>query len=146
MRRFVCLLAVALLAVPSLGSDAPTEYEGATEAAGIEGAWQLVAFEYQGGRVKPDLQGVLTCRGETFALAYNSVESLRGSYRVDPAQSPPQLDWVPSGGELKGKTLKLLYRIDGDTLTVAFRTGDDWSRPQGFGGKGVATETYRRVK
>jgi uncharacterized protein (TIGR03067 family) len=134
-----------LLVLPLLGSDSPKEYNDATEAVGIEGAWQLTEFEFKGAKTRIDLHGVLTYRGGTFTLTYGSVESLRGSYRIDPTQKPPHIDWIPLTGELKGKPIKFIYQIDGNTLRLGFMQGSDRSRPQGFIDC-VAVETYQRVK
>jgi len=146
MRRTICWLAAMLLCVVALGSDSPKEYDDKTVAVDLEGAWRLTEFEFKGAKATPSVHGVLTYRGGIFSLKYGGVESVGGSYRIDSTQKPPHLDWIPSAGELKGKTLKLIYQIDGDTLRLGFMSGGAWSRPQGFNGEGVAFETYKRVK
>jgi uncharacterized protein (TIGR03067 family) len=145
MRRLMPLFA-ALSVFPLLGSDSPKEYDDAAEANNIQGMWQLTEFEFKGAKAKPDVHGVLTYRSGTSTLTYGNVESLRGSYRIDPTQKPPHIDWIPSTDELKGRPIRCIYRIDGDTLKLGFMQGSDWSRPQRFYGEGVAVETYKRVK
>src|SRR5437868_2823048 len=110
MRRIVCLLVGVLLVVPSLGSDSPKDYDGTTEQDDLQGTWQLVGAS---------LRCVMTNRGGTFSCEYSSGEKVGGSYRIDPAHSPPRLDWTPANGGYRGKRAFMIYQIDGDTLRVA---------------------------
>src|SRR5262249_52284330 len=70
MRRIVCLLAGVLLVVPSLGSDAPKEYDGATERDELEGTWELVGIECRPVQEGPSNQCVVTFRGGRFTKSY----------------------------------------------------------------------------
>jgi uncharacterized protein (TIGR03067 family) len=146
VRRTVYVLSAVLLVGVGLGSDSPKEYDGATVSNTLEGSWRLTEFEFKGARAKSDVQGVLTFRGGAWSLMYGNVESLAGRYRIDTTHQPPHLDWIVSTeGELKGRTLRFIFQIDGDTLRIGFKIGSDWSRPQGFD-RDVAFETYKRMK
>jgi uncharacterized protein (TIGR03067 family) len=145
MRRILCLLA-ALLALPSLGSDAPKEYDGAAEADDIRGTWRLTAIELDGrGRPLPFDEVMIYHAGNYTAEFENGRTIRRGNYRTDPAHTPPHLDWSPFH-DGKVQVLRMIYQIDGDTLTIAFRTDDQSRRPEGFDDKKLGFWTYRRVK
>ena len=146
MRRTVCLLAVVLLVVPSLGSDAPRGYDGeAVWDDELQGTWQW--DEFNGRKVETNLREVLTFRSGTYTSSYSDGDTFRGSYRLDPTRKPPHLDEVPSNGPYRGQTVKYIYQLDRDTLRIAFMAAeDDMRRPQGFNDKGVYVETYKRVK
>jgi uncharacterized protein (TIGR03067 family) len=149
MRRIVCLLAGVLLVVPSLGSDAPKEYDGATERDELEGTWELVGIECRPVQEGPSNQCVVTFRGGRFTKSYGDGDTLRGSYRLDPARKPSHLDQYLSTGPFQGRTQECIYRIDGDTLRIALSTSrgdsDDFRRPQGFD-RPVVLSVYKRVK
>src|SRR6478672_4540007 len=125
MRRIVWLLAGVLLVVPSLGSDAPKGYDGATEDVGIEGTWRLTEYEIDGAKREPNFRCVLTLRNGTFTVHYtNDEDTIRGSYRLDPTRNPPHLDWLPSNGGGKGQTLLFIYQIDGGSFRTTIMNGD----------------------
>ncbi len=69
-----------------------------------------------------------------------------GSYTVDTTKTPPHIDMMPDTGKYKGETLKGVYKLDGDSLVVAFaepgqpRPGDTEPKPT------RVVATHRRVK
>ena len=147
MRRFVCLLAGLLLVLPSLGSDAPKEYDGATvQKEELEGTWRLTGFEWD-GKTKPGTQAVMTLRGGTYTITFSDGKTWRGNYQIDTTHQPAHLDWLGSSDGGPGKTNKCLYQIHGDTLRIVNSfSGDTRQRPQGVSGHGVYIDIYKRVK
>jgi uncharacterized protein (TIGR03067 family) len=146
MRRTVCLLAAVLLALPSRGSDAPRGYDGAAEIDGIEGTWELTGIQ-----VRANVIGssglVTTYRGGTFTSHSAGGGTVSGIYHLDPARKPSYLDTRPSSGAARGKNLKFIYEVKGDTLRLAYPSDpDDFRRPQAFGGEEVTVLVYKRVK
>jgi uncharacterized protein (TIGR03067 family) len=145
MRRSVCLLAV-LLALPSLGSDTPKEYDGATEDS-IEGTWRLTGFAFEDRKQALDYQSVMTLRGGTYRRDDSDDGTFRGSYRIAHSHQPPHIDWLPSQGHFAGRTLKFIYQLDGDTLMEAGFPDEEYARrPQGFKDKNIEVWTYKRVR
>ncbi len=69
-----------------------------------------------------------------------------GSYTVDATKTPPHIDMMPENGKYKGMTLKGVYKLDGDSLVVAFaepgqpRPGDTEPKPT------RVVATHRRAK
>jgi uncharacterized protein (TIGR03067 family) len=145
MRRTILACAGVLLSVVALASDSPKEYDGATEVVGIEGTWRETGFEANGQKIKLNFEVVKTYRSGTFTIVSPSPSA--GSYRIDQSRNPPQLEWLPSSGAHKGKTIKWIYQIDGDTLKIACLANEYEKRPpQGFDDKDLYVYTYKRVK
>jgi uncharacterized protein (TIGR03067 family) len=147
MRRIIWLLAGVLLAGVALGSDAPKEYDGAIEEPSIEGTWEYTRAEYDGILDKSGDRVVVTfCRG-IYTTNRGDGDTIRATYRLDPARKPRHLDWCPTSGKLRGQTLRCIYAVEGDTLRVAnMMDDDDFRRPQGFNDKGLFISVFRRVK
>jgi hypothetical protein len=141
MRRTVCLLAVVLLPLLSLGSDAPKGYDGETQNVGIDGVWLLVQTE-EGGKVlsvKPNQ--ICTYRAGTFHWSTRK----DGAYSVDNRYRPARLTERVT---LAPYTYRNIFRIDGDTLRIAYFLWLDDDYPGGFCGDGreLVVDTYKRVK
>jgi uncharacterized protein (TIGR03067 family) len=102
--------------------------------AKLAGTWQLVAAENAGHRPPEDwVRGhrfVLTAEG-TYLSTSGGRPIGRGSYVLDPAQTPRAVDFIADAGLLAGRTLRCIYRLDGDELGISF-CEPDTVRPQGF--------------
>jgi uncharacterized protein (TIGR03067 family) len=118
MRRMSLLFAV-LLVVPLLGSGSPKDYD--VESSGVKYS---------------DVQLVMILRGGTYALS----NTMQGTYRIYPTCDPPHLDMIES----EGRTIKRIFRIDGDTLRIAGAPGAQ--RPHGFKDEDVKVYFFKRVK
>src|SRR5437016_5373478 len=113
-RRIVCLVAGVLLVALMLGSDAPTEYDGATvQKDELEGAWRAVAVETDGSRLRTKVPTELTFRAGRWQISDRNTVGT-GSYAAEAGRRPGQLDMTTATD-----TNKYLYRIDGDTLRMA---------------------------
>jgi uncharacterized protein (TIGR03067 family) len=143
-RCLVCVL-LALL----LGSDSPKEYDDATAKGDrLEGSWLLVGYE-TGGEFQQMPEGlVMTFEGGKAAWwphTGGGPNLVMATYRTDPGIWPARLDRVDTGGFHKGKTWKMIYQIDGDTLRIAYRMSGV-ERPTGFHGNDLEIEIYKRVR
>jgi uncharacterized protein (TIGR03067 family) len=148
MRRTVCLLAVVLLALPSLGSDAPKDYDGATAVADEElrGTWVLKKVE-RNGHLLMARRGDQTFRGRVWEEKRGSDRRI-GTYTADPSRNPCFLDIVHPD-DPPGTTRKYIYQVHGDTLKMAFiwEPGERPASFQDFEDKaGLTVATYKRVK
>jgi uncharacterized protein (TIGR03067 family) len=142
MRRIACWLAGVLLVVSSLGSNTPSEDDGATEMNELEGSWRMVAVEYCGRDQPVPVKGATTyCCGKfTWPLDHG------GTYRADLSRKPAHLDETEERGPSKGKTWKCIYQVDGDTLRIAMTSKGD-QRPENFDSKkDLFIVTYKRIK
>src|SRR5262245_631196 len=111
MRRIACLLAVLLLVLPSLGSDAPKEYdETVAWEDGLQGSWLLVGQEFNGKPVD-FVESVQTFRNGKYTTK-DKHGSVAGTYTIDASQKPAHLDEVPSEGPDYGRRRKTVYQLD----------------------------------
>lgn len=73
-----------------------------------------------------------------------------GGFTVTADKSPKEMDIVSTEGPNKGKTIKAIYKLDGDALTVCYNLdADKPGRPEKFESKaGTKTflVTYKRAK
>jgi uncharacterized protein (TIGR03067 family) len=144
MRRRIYWLLTVVLVVPSLGSDAPKEHDGAAEIAGIEGTWRCVSVENSGGTYPTPPEWRMTFRAGKFTWTGGGIYP-QGSYTVDARKKPGWLDMTrqPEGDP----TWLNIYRIDGDTLKIAWSLGGE--RPQFFdidGDRRRSVSTFKRVR
>jgi uncharacterized protein (TIGR03067 family) len=146
MRRIVCLLAGVLLVVPSLGSDAPKEYDGVTDDTGLEGSWQQVgAVKNRDTTMEMSSAYVWTYRNGKVTLHLDGILTAEDSYTVDASFRPARMDCVKTDGEFKGKRWRHIYRIEGGTLWIAYgKFGGE--RPRSFEDADGYVGIYKRVK
>jgi uncharacterized protein (TIGR03067 family) len=132
-----CLLA-ALLVLTLLGSDSTERYDGATERPELAGSWRYVSYEVGGRRATG--YGTKTYRQRSFVYECDG-HVVEGTF----AAGAGKLDETfPQEG---GRVLKCIYRIDGDTLRIAYMVAGRGERPRGFDDmQDLAIDTYQRVK
>jgi len=71
------------------------------------------------------------------------------NFTVDPAKKPREMDVKPNGGPQKGKLVRVIYKLDGDTLTMCYDHEKSESRQSKFESKEGTTVlliTYKREK
>ena len=81
--------------------------------------------------------------------AQHGAEKDAGTFAVDSAKTPKEMDVKATGGPQKGKTVKAIYKLDGDTLTVCYDHDKPDNRPAKFESKEGTTVlliTYQREK
>jgi uncharacterized protein (TIGR03067 family) len=100
----------------------------------LQGTWKVTSIENDGKKADPK-----TFAGWKLVVAGNKMTALDGNDVVDDhtftlaaAAKPPALDLVPLMGEKKAKTVKGIYRLEGDTLTVCVSEPDAKERPKEF--------------
>jgi uncharacterized protein (TIGR03067 family) len=132
MNRLV-FFAVALVcfagtsAVSSAPGIKPKDKENDLEK--LKGNWTVESW-VQFGRQVP-LKATWTCDGEKYTLEQETnVEE--GTFKIDPAAKPPNMDLHITGGNCKGNDQVGLYKIDGDELTLCFAWPGVTDRPVDF--------------
>ena len=90
-----------------------------SDLADLQGAWEQVGFEEDGVLNPPDEHGapgaLCTFSGNHFAV--HTVEGavlIEGTFEMDATVSPKEVDWVDAIGSDAGKTLRAIYKLDGD--------------------------------
>lgn len=148
---FVASWAVCLLAgILAIAND-PTDEADKKDIAAWQGTWQAVSF-LEDGKQKPaeELKKItLAVKGTDYHFQNGNVNfSEHGSYTFRAARNPKELDILVGDGADKGKIYLVIYKVDGDRLTICLRA-DNKSRPREFTGKagsGCVLEEWKRVE
>lgn len=149
--RFVMaigLLAMSLLsseAVPAAEKEKRPVGDAASDARKLVGVWLAESADMGGASRLAELwTSKLTLTADSFALScYAKVsKDLRGRFRLDPSVSPKAIDLQVGELDLsevfitKNKipacTVRGIYKIDGDRLTICIPTDGRRDRPVGF--------------
>jgi RNA polymerase sigma-70 factor (ECF subfamily) len=124
------------------GNNASGEPDARTDKELLQGVWRVTSLMIDGKEVPKDemertvVEIVFTA---DTALVYNaSGIKTKGSYGIHPDQKPKALDVSPPNG----KTVQLIYNLEGNSLIIA-ESGD--SRPRDFSGKDTAVAVLKRV-
>jgi uncharacterized protein (TIGR03067 family) len=145
MRRSVYFLCTVLLAVAGLGSDSPREYDDAVKEDNIEGVWCVVANGEDGIQNPFKGDGVQTFRGGKWTYTLGGHFLYDGVYVIDDSRQPRCLEERVTVGATKGETRKYIYRVDGNTLRMAFSRNDPLKPPKSFDERGVFLIVWERV-
>ena len=102
-------------------STAPREK---TDLDKIKGTWVVVEAK------KPEARGDTFSFGDGkgFILFTDRDERWRFVFTVDPRKDPKELELVLEDGPAKGKTVTVLYLLDGDRLQICFNAGGAFCR------------------
>jgi uncharacterized protein (TIGR03067 family) len=122
-------LAISLSLIPAL-LHAADDDSVRKEYAKFTGTWRFAAIEAEGKRVpeKNFKDARLVIEGEHFT-AKESSGTFTGTFKVDVAKKPKQIDVTFAEGPDKGKTALGIYELDGETYKVCM----------GYVGKGRPT-------
>jgi RNA polymerase sigma factor (sigma-70 family) len=144
-----CLTAAAQSEKSRAGSGitfitgAQTNQEPKTDKELLEGVWRVVSLTVDGKELtKEEMEGAavkIVFAGDTAAVYNASGVKTKGTYSLDSAKKPKSMDLIPP----EGKTVRMIYKLEGDTLTIA--EGGDDSRPEDFTGRGAAVAVVKRV-
>ena len=131
MRTLLAGLVAAGLVVVALAADDEAVKK---EKQSLQGKWTIVAVDHDGKAVDMWKDGVRVFEGDSYTLTTKGGESFKGTFALDPAKVPKAIDFMPGGGQYKGKTLRGIYEIDGDMLKICFAEPDK-ERPTEFSSK-----------
>ncbi len=133
--QILLVLAAAVL----IAADAPKKDDTSKKGQDkLDGTWTLTDVDMgtTGGK-KPSAEDLksttLTFQGDKLTLT-NRGKAQPATYKVDAGKKPAEIDISPTEGPEKGKTMKGIYSLSGDTLKVAF-SRDESARPTELTGK-----------
>jgi uncharacterized protein (TIGR03067 family) len=70
-----------------------------------------------------------------------------GTYKLDPAKDPAEIDIIPSADKKERGVIQGIYKVDGDTLTICLSSEPGVERPKKFESpRGVMLMTFKRAK
>lgn len=131
MRRSILLV----IAAGCLSAAGPAA-EGVTkELAKFRGTWKYTSLE-QDGRPVPEAQyreARLTIKGDQFTFTLGA-DTSHGTFEVDPAQKPKAIDVTFTDGPDKGKTIRGVYELTGDTYKACLGSKEN-DRPKELASK-----------
>jgi uncharacterized protein (TIGR03067 family) len=148
MRASLCLgLSLLFLA----GADLGAADQKKTDKDKIQGRWKLVMElkkdqEFDINETSSNFFH-LRFAGDKVTLELKDGKE-EATYKLDPAKKPRTIDFKPTTGESKGKTLLGIYELDGDKLKLCVADEDEKERPKEFKSKGDQIIVYflERVK
>jgi uncharacterized protein (TIGR03067 family) len=141
---FLVLAVSALIAADTANDDVKKELKK------FEGTWVIESFEQDGEKTPADaFKGTkLVCKDDTFTMTMPGV-TYKGTFKVDVAKKPKHIDIHFTEGPEKGKNIKGIYEIEGDTYKLCIKMMGDKDRPTEFAtkaGSGIALEVLKREK
>jgi uncharacterized protein (TIGR03067 family) len=105
----------------------------AADKTPLEGKWVIESLT-RDGKADDGLKGATRVHeGDKYTITPakdSKAPTTEGTFTIDAEKKT--IDMKPTTGNFKGKTLQGIYKLDGDTLTVAFH---DSERPKGFESK-----------
>ena len=107
-----------------------------------------------GGKEKPVPEGgvtmTLTADGKFIVREGKREQAEQGTYKTDTKKDPAEIDIMPPSEKAGRGTIRGIFKIEGDTLTLCFTGGkDDGDRPAKFEspeGSQVMLMTLKRAK
>jgi uncharacterized protein (TIGR03067 family) len=146
MRSTLWLLGLTLL----LGAAEPRKDDATNDPEPLQGGWTMVLVFRNGQEAPPDLakSGELIIEDREYRAKLGS-DSMMATIKVDSSKTPKQIDLTLSTGENKGQTVKGIYKISGDDLTICRGLTARESRPSEFAApvdSGLLLVTWKRSK
>jgi uncharacterized protein (TIGR03067 family) len=121
VRRSLVPLAILSLAFAPLPFPRPAKGgKAASDLKALQGEWVRVSCSLNGG--PPAASGgedTAVYDGARLARLHRGVASARWVVTLDPSKEPRRMDMEDAAAP--GRKLLCIYRLDGDTLTCAFR-------------------------
>ena len=136
MKLLVSLGLVLVLAIGSWGGGDTKDAAIKKELKILAGNWNVVRATYEGENTLEEGGIVLVnFKGDWATVTINGQKESKSVVSLDPTKNPKLYDEHVVDGAMKGKVIKGIYQLAGDTLTICYRFGDGKERPKTFDGK-----------
>src|SRR5690349_1833001 len=111
---------------PLFAGDDPKPDDPKAEAEKLRGTWTFSRMERDGRDMTDQAAGVeVVFRADGF-----SSPGIETTFTLDPSKSPRAMDITYKEGPAAGQTIKAIYKLDGDTLTICRALGAKDDRPK----------------
>lgn len=101
----------------------------AVEAGELDGKWTIVGVERAGAAVANLVGGQRIIAGNSYKIVPKTGDTVEGTLSSDAAAKT--VDMTAASGQFKGQTLKGIYRLEGNRLTICFAPAGK-ERPSDF--------------
>ena len=152
--RLLALCAVCLWSVAADPADKDKGGDASKDTAALKGKWEPTASESGGNKDDESdyKQYRLVFEGDKFTILKSGETHMKGSMKIDSAQTPKRIDMVVEecpDPDMKGKSLLGIYELKGDELKWCFVPPDAGDRPKDFSSQAGTSQilaTFRREK
>jgi len=140
------ILAITAAAFLSIGDDKPA----VKDAEGLKGIWTMVSVTVDGttGTEEQVRSARLVVEGDRFTPTFDG-NAIPCTFALDPTARPKTIDLTYTTGDVKGLTVKGIYRLQGDTFVICRTLRPKDERPTEFAsdsGSMLVMATWTRSK
>jgi uncharacterized protein (TIGR03067 family) len=133
-----------------VGAAEPRKDDATSDLDPLQGGWTAVLVFINGEAVPADRArtGELVIEDDQYRAKLDT-RAATGTIKVDPSKAPKEIDFTYTEGEQKGKTVKGIYKIAGDDLTICRGLTENDARPIEFAApvnSGRLLVTWKRSK
>lgn len=135
------LLASGLLAA----GDGPKPEDAKAQAEKLRGTWTFTRMERDG----QDLLAQFGQAEVVFEADKFTSPGIQATFKLDPSQDPKAMDISYVEGPAAGQTVKAIYKLEGETLTICRARAEGFDRPKEFtapAGSGRFLFEFKRTK
>jgi uncharacterized protein (TIGR03067 family) len=125
-------IALAYVALGLIVAQTKKE-EAKDPAADLHGGWKMVLLFVSGDEVPADqaASGELLIVDDEYRPKLGATVEA-STFKIDATKSPRAIDFTYTSGFSKGKTIKGIYKLDGDDLTICRGLSPEIDRPNEF--------------
>jgi uncharacterized protein (TIGR03067 family) len=100
----------------------------------LQGTWDIVFLERNGGEVKPQKNTTMTFSDDTFVVKIGDRVIAAGTFKLETGKSPKlaELSYTEGLDSEKGKTFKGIYKLEGNRWTFCRGRSPDQGPPAEF--------------
>ena len=145
MRMLVAV--VALSWVVGVGAEPPSDAVK-KDLALLEGEWAMVSGERDGEKLPEEYvkTGKRIAKDAVSTVTIADMVVMQAKFTIDPSKKPKEIDFVALDGPAKGKTIRGIYELDGDTARFCIASPEK-ERPTEFStkeGSGRTMSVWKR--
>jgi uncharacterized protein (TIGR03067 family) len=135
---------------PEATRDARQDELVRKDMARLQGIWSMANFEFDGtnGTREQMKAWVLVVEGDQYNPGAREY-SIEYTFRIKPGRTPKAIDLIPHDGSGRGRPIRGIYSIEGDTFILCRPIDPMGERPAGFTarpGSGLSLWIWKRQR